>query len=190
MDPMKRFSQWLSQAARAGIDEPGAMALATVGAGGRPTVRIVALRGLDERGFVFYSHRDSPKGRDLARNPRAALCWHWRELGRQVRVEGRCRAVTSAEADAYFASRPREAQLGAWASHQSRPLASRRELLARVRAVTRRFQGRDVPRPPGWSGWRVIPERIEFWRAVPARLHVRELYRLSGATWHRSLLQP
>jgi len=190
MDPIARFRRWLEEATRAGIDEPGAMTLATAGRAGRPSARIVALRGLDARGFVFYSHEASQKGRELAQNPRVALCWHWRELGRQVRVEGRCVRVSAAEADAYFASRPREAQLGAWASRQSRPLASRRELLRQVAAVALRFRGGDVPRPPGWSGWRVIPARIEFWTAEPARLHLRELYRRSTRGWRRSLLQP
>jgi pyridoxamine 5'-phosphate oxidase len=186
---MRRFARWLAKATRAGIDEPGAFTLATVG-GRRPSARIVALRGCDARGFVFYSHEASKKGRELAKNPRVALCWHWRELGRQVRAEGRCLRVSAAEADAYFASRPRQAQLGAWASRQSRPLGSRSDLLRQVAAVARRFRGVDVPRPPGWSGWRVVPDRIEFWTAEAVRLHVRELYVRGAGGWKRSLLQP
>jgi len=186
---MRRFARWLAEAARACIDEPGAFTLATV-AGNRPSARIVALRGFDARGFVFYSHEASRKGRELAKNPRVALCWHWRELGRQVRAEGRCVRVSAAEADVYFASRPRQAQLGAWASRQSRPLTSRQALLRQVAAVSKRFHGLDVPRPPGWSGWRVVPGHIEFWTAEPARLHVRELYVRVAGGWKRSLLQP
>jgi pyridoxamine 5'-phosphate oxidase len=189
MDPLARFAEWLAAADTAGIEEPGAMVLATVGASGRPRARVVALRGLDH-GFVFYTHLDGPKGRELAATPWAALCWHWRELGRQVRAEGRCRRVSDAESDRYFASRPRDAQLGAWASRQSHSMRNREALLERVAQMARKFDGQPVPRPPRWGGFRVVPSVIELWQAGEHRLHQRELYRRVRGGWRRQLLQP
>ena len=190
MDPHAIFEEWLAEARLAEPNDPTAMALATTDAEGRPSVRMVLLKGHDERGFVFYTNLDSRKGGELAANPRAALLFHWKSLRRQVRVEGPVEAVTEAEADAYFASRARDSQLGAWASDQSRPLESRALFEDRYREVKARFEGGDVPRPERWSGWRVIPERIEFWTSRDHRLHDRRLFTRSGEGWDEGLLYP
>lgn len=189
-DPIARFAEIFAQVQKVVLPEPNAMTLATVSADGRPSARVVLLKGFDERGFVFYTNLESRKGRDLIANPYAALCFHWMSLEQQVRVEGRIEKVSDAEADAYFATRPRGAQIGAWASKQSRTLATREELEARVKAVEEKFAGREVPRPPFWSGFRVIPERLEFWQSRQSRLHDRTVYSKQGNKWIIEKLYP
>jgi pyridoxamine 5'-phosphate oxidase len=189
-DPFALFATWLADAERTEPNDPNAVALATVDELGAPSVRMVLLKGTDDRGFVVYTNLSSRKGRALSRNPRAALCFHWKSLRRQVRVEGDVEEVSEAEADVYFASRPRESRLGAWASRQSQPLSSRQELLDRVRATEERFAGVDVPRPPHWGGFRLVPARIEFWLDQPFRLHDRREYLRDGAGWAQHHLYP
>jgi pyridoxamine 5'-phosphate oxidase len=189
-DPIARFSAWLAEAEASEPNDPNAVALATVNADGQPSVRMVLLKGLSADGFVFYTNQQSRKADDLRAVPRAALLFHWKSLRRQVRVEGAVSAVTDAEADAYFASRGRISQLGAWASDQSRPLDSRATLEAQLAEVTARFDGQDVPRPPHWSGYRVAPERIEFWQDGAHRLHDREVYERDGTEWRTGRLFP
>jgi len=192
-DPIAFFASLLAEAEgvdRAVLAEPTAMTLATIGADGTPSARVVLLKGADARGFVFYTNLESQKGRELLARPRAALCFHWQPLGRQVRVTGDAERVSDDEADAYFATRARMSQIGAWASRQSAPLARDADLEARVREVEERYAGREVPRPPHWSGFRVLPERIEFWRNRPYRLHERLLYERDGDAWRVSRLFP
>ena len=189
-DPFALFDEWFAQAREAEPNEPDAMAVATVGSDGQPSVRMVLLKAHGPEGFAFYTHEGSAKGEDLADNPQAALLFHWKSLCRQVRIEGAVERVSEAEADAYFATRARDSQLGAWASDQSRPLESRLAFEARFEEVKRRFEGEDVPRPPHWGGYRVIPERIEFWTDRPHRLHERRLFTCSGETWSEGLLYP
>lgn len=193
MDPLAHFRTLLAAAQavdRTLLPEPTAMTLATVGADGQPSARLVLLKAVDERGFVFYTNLRSRKGRDLAANPRAALTVHWQPLDVQVRVEGTVEQVSDREADEYFATRERGSQIGAWASDQSETLARDADLDARVAEVERRFAGRDVPRPPHWSGYRVIPARVEFWRNRPSRLHERRLFERDGGEWRERLLFP
>ncbi|HEX6533296.1 MAG TPA: pyridoxamine 5'-phosphate oxidase [Gemmatimonadaceae bacterium] len=192
-DPIAFFNTLLDEARRVDpsrLPEPTAMALGTVGADGQPSVRIVLLKDVDERGFVFYTNFESRKGRELLAHPKAALCFHWQPLERQVRVEGIASPVAPAEADAYFATRARASQIGAWASRQSETLASDEELDARVREVEARFDGGPVPRPPHWSGFRIRPERIEFWRSRAYRLHERLVYERAGEQWRVRRLFP
>ncbi|HEX8263655.1 MAG TPA: pyridoxamine 5'-phosphate oxidase [Allosphingosinicella sp.] len=189
-DPHALFEEWLTEARLAEPNDPTAMALATADGDGRPAVRMVLMKGHDERGFVFYTNLDSRKGGELADNPRAALLFHWKSLRRQVRIEGPVEPVSDAEADAYFATRGRDSQLGAWASDQSRPLESRALFEARYDGVRRRFEGVDVPRPPRWGGWRVKPERIEFWNDRAHRLHERRLFTRAAEGWSEGLLYP
>jgi pyridoxamine 5'-phosphate oxidase len=192
-DPIARFSALLSAAKalpREILPEPTAFTLATVDAKGYPSARIVLLKHADERGFVFYTNYQSRKGRELLATKRAAMCFHWQVLEEQVRVEGVAEQVSNAEADAYFASRARGSQLGAWASIQSAEMASESDLEARVAEMARLYQGRAVPRPPHWSGFRIVPERIEFWRNMPSRLHVRHWYTREGTGWKIIRLYP
>jgi pyridoxamine 5'-phosphate oxidase len=189
-DPFKLFQEWFAAARAAEPDDPTAMALATADASGRPSVRMVLLKAADERGFVFYTNLTSPKADDLRANPRAALCLHWAKLERQVRVDGVVEPVTEAEADAYFASRPRLSQLGAWASQQSKPMKGRFELEQAVAATAVRFNIGTVPRPPHWSGFRVVPERIEFWHQRPFRHHDRQLFVRESEGWREQWLFP
>jgi pyridoxamine 5'-phosphate oxidase len=175
-DPFALFSAWFKEAEAEEINDPNGMALATVDPAGLPDVRMVLLKGVDERGFVFYTNFESAKGRDLLANPKAALLFHWKSLRRQVRIQGPVSEVTAAEADAYFASRPREAQIGAWASRQSRVMAGRHELEHEVARYALKFGIGAVPRPPQWSGFRVQPERFEFWTDKMFRLHERLIF--------------
>jgi pyridoxamine 5'-phosphate oxidase len=189
-DPIALFQEWFAEAKAKEKDDPTAMALGTSDASGRPAVRMVLLKGVDERGFVFYTNLDSPKARQLKERPQAALCFHWALLEKQVRVEGRVEAVSAEEADAYFASRPRLSQLGAWASQQSQPIAGRWVLEQAVAAVALRFPFGAVPRPDNWSGYRVIPEVVEFWHQRPFRHHDRQRFRLEGGEWRHEWLFP
>jgi pyridoxamine 5'-phosphate oxidase len=189
-DPIARFGELLERARQTDIPEPTAMALATADGEGRPAVRMVLLKGFDPAGFVFFTNLESRKAVDLAANPQAALCFHWQPLEMQVRVEGRVTPVSVEEADAYFASRPRGSQIGAWASQQSRPLAAREELEERILDTEARYAGLAVPRPPFWSGFRVAPDRIEFWSGRPSRLHDREVYHAAEGGWRVERLYP
>lgn len=189
-DPLRLFQQWLAEAERHEINDPNAMTLATCTPSGLPSARMVLLKGADQRGFVFYTNVQSRKGIELAANPHAALLFHWKSLRRQVRIEGGVEAVSQAEADAYFASRARESRLGALASDQSRTLSSRAELERRVAELAARYPGDSVPRPPHWSGFRVVPKSIEFWQDMPHRLHDRRLYEIAGTSWSQISLYP
>ncbi len=188
-DPFQLFQDWLTEAARSEPNDPNAMTLATCTAAGVPSARIVLLKGLDPRGFVFYTNTQSRKGCELAANPLVALLFHWKTLQRQVRVEGAVEPVTPAEADAYYDTRARISRLGAWASDQSRPLPARAELERRVAELDERYPG-DIPRPPHWSGFRVIPAFLEFWQEMPYRLHDRRTYTRAGAGWTTGALYP
>jgi pyridoxamine 5'-phosphate oxidase len=189
-DPVERFLETLARAAAAGPFDATAAALATADAAGRPSVRVVLVKRVDARGFVFHTNRESRKGRELAANPRAALCFHWPAIEEQVRVEGAVTALPDDESDAYFATRPRASQLGAWASPQSAELPDREALERAVREAERRFAGSGVPRPPFWGGYLLRPERIEFWRGRESRLHDRILYERDGERWRARNLAP
>jgi pyridoxamine 5'-phosphate oxidase len=189
-DPHLLFEQWYAEARASEPNDAEAMALATATADGRPAVRMVLLKGHDARGFVFYTNGQSRKGDELAANPRAALLFHWKSLRRQVRIEGMVAPVGPVEADAYFARRSRDSQLGAWASDQSRPLVNREAFESRFARLAASWEGKEVPRPPHWSGYRVAPERIEFWSDRPHRLHERRLFTRAGSGWTEGLLYP
>jgi pyridoxamine 5'-phosphate oxidase len=188
-DPIDLFQNWLKEAEKTEADDPEAMALATANAQGRPSVRMVLLKGAGPEGFTFYTNMQSRKGAELAENPHAALCFHWKSLHRQVRVEGRAEPVAAPLVDAYFRTRHVLSRLGAWASAQSKPLSSRAEIEARVAAAREKY-GTDVPRPPHWGGWRVVPDRIEFWQEGEGRLHDRFLFTKAGDGWELTRLNP
>jgi len=190
-DPLVLFRAWMAEAEGcAEIKEPTAMSLATIEESGMPAVRVVLLKGLDARGFTFYTNMDSAKARQLARHPKAALCFYWMPLDKQIRISGAVETVTDAEADAYFATRPRQSQIGAWASRQSEPYTERWELEKRLVTYTAKFGVGKVPRPPFWSGYRLLPEQIEFWLKQPFRLHDRLLYTREGEQWRQTRLFP
>ena len=189
-DPHALFETWFAEARLGEPNDAEAMTLATADASGLPSARIVLLKGHDPRGFVFYTNSRSRKGGDLAVNPQAALLFHWKSLRRQVRIDGTVGRVSDAEADAYFATRSRDSQLGAWASDQSSEMESRELFEARYRALAEEHEGRDVPRPPHWWGYRIVPERIEFWTDRPHRLHERRLFTLGDGGWSEGLLYP
>jgi pyridoxamine 5'-phosphate oxidase len=190
-DPFRQFAAWFDEARAASPNEPNAMALATVGADGRPSLRMVLLKGVDERGFVFYTNYESRKGRELADTPWAALTFFWPEMERQIRIEGRVEPVSAEESDAYFHSRPIGSQLSASASHQSEVIAGREELEQRVAALSARYQNQEIPRPETWGGFRVIPDAIEFWQGRANRLHDRLRYRLlASGDWQIERLSP
>lgn len=190
LNPIDRFAALYEQAKKAIPVDPNAMVVATVGANGRPSARVVLLKDFDQRGFVFFTNFQSRKGEELQGQPFASLVFYWAPLERQVRVEGRVKVVSEEEADAYFQSRARGSQLGAWASQQSRPLPSRELLEQRVEELTRQYEGKTIPRPPHWSGFRVVPDRIEFWHSRPSRLHERRVYLREADTWRIEMLYP
>lgn len=188
-EPLRQFQQWLEEALAAGVPEPNAMTLATVGEGGRPSTRIVLIKGCDERGLVWYTNYHSRKGRELEAHPFAALQFHWVEMERVVRIEGRVERVSAEESDAYYASRPLDSRIGAWASPQSEVIASRAVLVAQAARYAAQF-ALAPPRPPHWGGFRLVPDRWEFWQGRKSRLHDRLRYRLEGGSWVRERLAP
>jgi pyridoxamine 5'-phosphate oxidase len=194
-DPFEQFERWFADAVRAGLEEANAMTLATATNEGAPSARMVLMKSVDaapggERGFTFFTNYESRKSRELDENPRAALVFYWKELSRQVRATGRVEKISAAESDAYFAVRPFEAQVGAWASEQSQALPGRAPLEARFAQLQALYAGKDVPRPPHWGGWRLIPDEIEFWQGRPHRLHDRLLYRRQAGEWSIVRLAP
>lgn len=190
-DPFQQFARWYGEVQAAGITEYPAMTLATCSQDGRPSARIVYLRGFDHRGFTFYTNYDGRKGKELAENPLASVCFYWKELEQQIRIEGRVDKVSSDESDRYFAGRPPNTQLGAWASQQSEPLDSGSLLQARLEGFRQRFADQPIPRPPYWGGYRLVPDRFEFWQGRPSRLHDRFAYLLqSDGSWSIKRLNP
>lgn len=190
LEAISTFREKQSRTSELGVREPSAMSLATVSADGQPSIRTVLLRGFDERGFVFFTNSQSRKGIQMAGNPQVALTFYWDAWAEQVHVEGRVERVSDAESDTYWKTRARLSQIGAWASEQSRPLSGREEFLAGVAKIEKRFEGKEVPRPPHWYGYRVVPHRIEFWSGREGRLHERHVYQTDGKTWTRQMLYP
>ena len=188
--PFEQFNQWFQDALRADVHEPNAMHLSTISAEGTPKGRIVLVKGFDEAGFVFYSNYNSQKGNDLEANPVASLTFFWPELERQVRIEGHVTKTTAAESDTYYQSRPRSSRIGAWVSAQSQPIAQRSDLEMRETDLEKQFEGQNIERPAHWGGYRVVPNRIEFWQGRPSRLHDRLVYALKAGEWQMSRLQP
>jgi pyridoxamine 5'-phosphate oxidase len=189
-DPIDEFARWFAEAQAAAVEEPNAMTLATATPDGRPSARVVLLKGFDQRGFVFFTDYRSRKGEELEANPHAALAFHWAEVERQVRIEGTVTRTSLEESELYYRTRPLGSRLGAWASHQSRTIASREELEAELREIERRFSGPDVPLPPHWGGYRVTPESLEFWQGRESRLHDRIRYLRDGERWKIERLSP
>jgi pyridoxamine 5'-phosphate oxidase len=189
-DPIALFEAWMAEATQSEPNDPNAVCLATATPEGRPSARMVLLKGVDARGFVFYTNLESRKGGELSRNPFAAMTFHWKSLQRSVRVEGAVEQVSAAEADAYYASRARGSRIGAWASRQSRPLEGRFALEKAVAEYTMKFGIGEIPRPEFWSGFRLLPERIEFWRNMPFRLHERRVFHRRGEQWETEMLYP
>lgn len=189
-DPFSQFKYWFEQAISAQLPEPNAMILSTVSVSGAPSSRTVLLKELDSQGFVFFSNYASRKGREIAVNQQVCLLFYWAELERQVRIEGQIETISAADSDAYFASRPRGSQLGAWASSQSERLDSRETLEQTLQALEQEYADKAIPRPPHWGGYRVVPNAVEFWQGRPSRLHDRLLYQLEGQTWRVSRLSP
>lgn len=189
-DPIAQFQAWMEEAGRSEPNDPNAVCLATATPDGRPSARMVLLKGVDARGFVFYTNYESRKGQELLANPHAALCFHWKTLHRSVRVEGPVEQVEAAEADAYYASRARTSRIGAWASRQSRPMEGRFALEKAVAEYTLKFGLGEIPRPPHWSGFRLLPQRIELWRDMPFRLHDRRVFHRDGDNWRVETLFP
>ncbi|MDF1720250.1 MAG: pyridoxamine 5'-phosphate oxidase [Minwuia sp.] len=189
-DPFALFQDWLSEASEKEPNDPNAMAVATVDETGMPNVRMVLLKGVDDRGFVFYTNFESDKGKELLSARKAGICFHWKSLRRQVRIQGPVEVVDDAEADAYFASRPRDSRIGAWASDQSRPMQGRFEFEKRIAKFAAKYAIGDVPRPPHWSGFRIVPSRFEFWRDKPFRLHERNIYHRADDGWATEILYP
>jgi pyridoxamine 5'-phosphate oxidase len=189
-DPFARFARWYAEAEASEPSDPNAMTVVTATPDGRPSARTILLKGVDPRGFVFYTNKESRKSDELAGNPHIALLFYWKSLGRQIRIEGEVEAVTDAEADAYFASRLRISRLGAWASQQSRPLDARTTLERRLAEYEAKYPGDDIPRPPYWSGYRVLPRRFEFWQNMDYRLHDRTIYDRTTDGWTMGKLFP
>lgn len=189
-EPYRLFATWLEEATASELNDPNALALATVDADGMPNVRMVLLKGFDERGFVFYTNFESRKGVEILGSMKAAMCFHWKSLRRQVRVRGPVERVSEAEADEYYASRPRGSRIGAWASRQSRPLESRFALEKAVAEYTARHAVGEIPRPPHWSGFRILPQSVEFWHDRPFRLHDRVVFEQKGKDWEKTRLYP
>ncbi|MFZ1572895.1 MAG: pyridoxamine 5'-phosphate oxidase [Chlorobiota bacterium] len=187
--PYNLFDDWFNEASKV-IEEPNSMSIATVNKEGKPSLRIVLLKEFNEHGFVFYTNLESKKSLDIKENPYVAICFFWKIIGKQVRIEGNVIPVSNEEADEYFATRPRLSQVGAWASKQSRFLSSREELLQMVNEIEKKYEGKTIPRPPHWSGWRVIPSKIEFWKEGEGRLHTRRIFDLENNIWNEKLLFP